>query len=191
MTISLLLFCGSRSGSDPAHAATARAFGSWCAGQRIRLVYGGGGIGLMGEAARACLAGGGEVIGVIPRFLMREEVAQQGLTQMHVVETLHARKALMHDLCDAVVALPGSIGTLDELFETITWRELGLHAKPIFLVGENGYWDPFMALLRHLDVEGFAPPDLFDLVESLPDLSTLAERLLGRTPPATASATDN
>jgi hypothetical protein len=187
MTLSLLLFCGSRSGTDPAHAATARAFGSWCAGADVRLVYGGGGIGLMGEAARAALAGGGAVVGVIPRFLMREEVAQTGLTEMHVVDSLHVRKALMHDLCDAVVALPGSIGTLDELFETITWRELGLHAKPIFLVGANAYWAPFMALLRHLDAEGFAPPDLFDLLETLPDVEALAARLLGGASPATAA----
>lgn len=186
MTTSLLLFCGSRSGSDPAHTATARSLGAWCASEGVRLVYGGGGIGLMGEAARAALAGGGEVVGVIPRFLMREEVAQKGLTEMHVVDSLHARKALMHDLCDAVVALPGSIGTLDELFETMTWRELGLHAKPLFLVGACRYWDPFMALLRHLDVQGFAPPDLFDLIESLPDVPALAERLLGGAAPATA-----
>lgn len=189
MTLSLLLFCGSRTGADPAHAATAREFGAWCAASGIRLVYGGGGIGLMGEAARASLAGGGAVVGVIPAFLMREEVAQTGLTEMHVVESLHARKALMHDLCDAVVALPGSIGTLDELFEAMTWRELGLHAKPIFLVGAGGFWDPFMALLRHLDAQGFAPPDLFDLVESLPGVPALSERLLGRAPGATASAT--
>ena len=191
MTLSLLLFCGSRSGSDPAHAATARDFGAWCASESIRLVYGGGGIGLMREAARAALAGGGEVVGVIPRLLMREEVAQVGLAAMHVVETLHTRKALMHELCDAVVALPGSIGTLDELFESITWRELGVHAKPIFLVGANGYWEPFMALLRHLDAQGFAPPDLFDLLESLPDVPALAARLLGRTPPATAATIQN
>ena len=176
---SLLLFCGSRSGNDPAHAILARDLGAWCAVQGVRLVYGGGGIGLMGEAARAALAGGGEVVGVIPRLLMREEVAQAGLTEMHVVETLHARKALMHDLADAIVALPGSIGTLDELFETMTWRELGIHAKPIFLLSTTGYWQPFMALLRHLDTEGFAPADLFDLVESLDGLDALAARLRG------------
>ena len=174
---SLLLFCGSRTGSDPAHAVLARDLGAWCAANHIRLVYGGGGIGLMGEAARACLAGGGEVVGVIPRLLMREEVAQVGLTEMHVVETLHARKALMHELADAVVVLPGSIGTLDELFETMTWRELGIHAKPIFLLSTTGYWTPFMALLRHLDVSGFAPPDLFELVQSLDGLDELAARL--------------
>ena len=191
MTLSLCLFCGSRSGADPAHAATARAFGAWCAATGTRLVYGGGGIGLMGEAARASLGGGGEVVGVIPRLLMREEVAQVGLNAMHVVETLHERKLLMHDLSDAFVALPGSIGTLDELFEAITWRELGIHAKPIFLVGANGYWEPFVALLRHLDTQGFAPPDLFDLLESLPDVPALAARLLGDTPPATAAAIQN
>ena len=184
---SLCLFCGSRSGSDPAHAATARELGAWCAANKVRLVYGGGGIGLMGEAARACLAGGGEVVGVIPRLLMREEVAQVGLTAMHVVESLHERKMLMHDLADAVIALPGSIGTLDELFEAMTWRELGIHDKPIFLLGANGYWRPFVALLEHLDREGFAPPDLMRLAEPVGDLDALATRLLAAPSPRKAA----
>ncbi len=179
---SLCLFCGSRSGSDPAHAASARAFGAWCAANGVRLVYGGGGIGLMGEAARACLAAGGEVVGVIPRLLMREEVAQAGLTAMHVVETLHERKALMHDLSDAVVALPGGIGTLDELFEAMTWRELGIHAKPIFLLGAGGYWQPFVALLAHIAAAGFAPPDLLALAEPVDGLDDLAARLTAKRP---------
>ena len=181
--ITLCLFCGSRSGVDPAHAATARAFGAWCAANGVRIVYGGGGIGLMGEAARAALAGGGEVIGVIPRLLMREEVAQVGLTAMHVVETLHARKWLMHDLSDAFVALPGSIGTLDELFEAMTWRELGIHDKPIYLVGDGGYWQPFTALLAHLDAQGFAPPDLMRLAEPVDGIEGLAARLIGAPSP--------
>lgn len=174
---SLCLFCGSRSGTDPAHVALARALGTWCAASGTRLVYGGGGIGLMGEAARACLAAGGDVVGVIPRLLMREEVAQVGLTRMHVVETLHERKALMHELCDAVVALPGGIGTLDELFEAMTWRELGVHDKPIYLLGASGYWDRFIALLGHIAAEGFAPPELMRLAEAIDGLEDLAARL--------------
>ena len=179
MISSLLLFCGSRAGHDPAHAALARGLGRLLAARGVTLIYGGGGIGLMGEAARAALAGGGKVIGIIPRSLMREEVAQKGLTEMHVVETLHVRKALMHDLADAVIALPGSIGTLDELFETMTWRELGVHAKPIYLLGDHGYWQPFLKLLAHLDAEGFAPPDLYSLIEPLDSLDMLASRLSG------------
>jgi uncharacterized protein (TIGR00730 family) len=178
MTItSICLFCGSRPGRDSAHSATAEAFGTLLAKRGVRLVYGGGAVGLMGIAARAAKAAGGEVVGVIPQCLMRDEIAQTGLDTLHVVDTLHTRKMLMHDLSDAFVALPGSIGTLDELFEAITWRELGLHAKPIWLVGANGYWEPFMALLRHLDEQGFAPPDLFDVVEPLATLEALAERL--------------
>lgn len=179
MTIrSLCLFCGSRPGVDPAHAATAEALGRLLARSGVRLVYGGGAVGLMGIAARAAKAAGGEVVGVIPRCLMREEVAQAGLDELIVVETLHERKALMHERSDAFIALPGSIGTLDELFEALTWRELGIHSKPILLLGSNGYWAPFMTLLRHLDAEGFAPPDLFDVVEELPDLARLADRLI-------------
>lgn len=175
---SVCLFCGSREGTDPAHAALSEAFGRLLADRGVTLVYGGGGIGLMGRAARAAMAGGGRTVGIIPDFLGTAEIAQTGLTELHVVATLHARKMLMHDRADAIVALPGSIGTLDELFEAITWRELGLHSKPIWLIGPPGYWAPFMALLRHLDTQGFAPADLFDLVEELPDLDALAARLI-------------
>lgn len=175
---SLCLFCGSRPGHDPAHAATADALGRLLAERGVTLVYGGGAVGLMGIAARAAKAAGGSVVGVIPRTLMRDEIAQAGLDELIVVETLHERKALMHLRSDAFLALPGSIGTLDELFEAITWRELSIHAKPIMLLGANGYWRPFTALLRHLDGEGFAPPDLFDIVEELPGLEALAQRLI-------------
>jgi hypothetical protein len=175
---SLCLFCGSRTGVDPAHAALAEALGDLLARTGVTLVYGGGAVGLMGIAARAAKAAGGEVVGVIPRCLMRDEIAQAGLDELHVVETLHERKALMHDRSQAFLALPGSIGTLDELFEAVTWRELGIHSKPIWLLGSNGYWSPFMALLRHLDAQGFAPPDLFEVVEELADLDALAGRLI-------------
>jgi uncharacterized protein (TIGR00730 family) len=175
---SLCLFCGSRPGGDPAHAETAEALGRLLAGRGVELVYGGGAVGLMGIAARAAKRAGGRVTGVIPRTLMREEIAQQGLDELIVVETLHERKALMHLRSDAFIALPGSIGTLDELFEALTWRELGIHAKPIWLLGANNYWRPFTALLRHLDAQSFAPADLFDIVEELPGLEAVAERLI-------------
>ena len=174
---SLCLFCGSRAGTDPAHAATAAALGSLLGERRVTLVYGGGAVGLMGIAARAAKAAGGAVVGIIPRTLMRDEIAQQGLDELAVVETLHERKALMHLRADAFLALPGGIGTLDELFEAMTWRELGIHGKPIWLLGANGYWAPFMTLLRHLDTEGFAPPELSEAIEELPDLAALAARL--------------
>jgi uncharacterized protein (TIGR00730 family) len=175
---SICLFCGSRPGADPAHAAAAEALGRLLAARGVTLVYGGGAVGLMGIAARAAKANGGEVVGIIPRCLMREEIAQKGLDELLVVETLHERKALMHERSDAFIALPGSIGTLDELFEAITWRELGIHSKPILLYGPNDYWAPFMTLLRHLDSEGFTPADLFEVVEELPDLEALAARLI-------------
>ncbi len=178
MIRSICLFCGSRPGSDPAHAATAEALGRFLAERGVTLVYGGGAVGLMGIAARAAKSAGATVIGIIPRCLMREEIAQTGLDELVVVETLHERKALMHERSDAFLALPGSIGTLDELFEAITWHELGIHSKPIMLLGANGYWTPFMSLLRHLDNEGFAPADLFDVVEELPDFDALAARLI-------------
>ncbi len=174
---SLCLFCGSRPGADPAHAALAEALGRMLAERGITLVYGGGAIGIMGLAARACMAAEGRVIGVIPRFLMTEEIAQRGLSELVVVETLHQRKAEMHARADAILALPGSIGTLDELMESLTWRELGLHDKPIWLMGANDYWAPLAALLRHIADEGFAPPNLFQLVEPLAGLDDLAARL--------------
>ncbi len=179
MTIkSVCLFCGSREGVDPAHTALADAFGTLLARRGITLIYGGGGIGLMGRAARAAMAAGGQTVGIIPEFLGTAEIAQTGLTELHVVPDLHSRKMLMHDRADAIVALPGGIGTLDELFEAMTWKELRLHHKPIWLIGPPGYWSPFLLLLRHLASEGFAPADLFDLVEELPDLDALAARLI-------------
>ena len=177
MIASLLVFCGSRTGHDPAHAELAAGVGVLLAARGTTLVYGGGGVGLMGIMARACLAAGGRVIGIIPRSLMTAEIAQTGLTAMHVTETLHDRKALMHQKADAILALPGSIGTLDELFESMTWRELGLHDKPIWLLGPNAYWEPLTTLLGHLAVEGFGPPHLDRLAVSLPDLAALSQAL--------------
>ncbi len=179
MITSLLLFCGSRPGHDPAHAALADGLGRLCATRGVTLVYGGGRVGLMGAAARACMAGGGRVIGVIPRLLMTTEIAQDGLDALHVVETLHERKALMHRLSDAIIALPGSIGTLDELFESLTWRELGIHDKPIWLLGGNDYWQPLTALLDHIGREGFGPPHLGSLAQPLDNLAALSEKLGG------------
>ncbi|WP_426163608.1 TIGR00730 family Rossman fold protein [Sandarakinorhabdus sp. DWP1-3-1] len=185
MIRSLLLFCGSRTGHDPAQAALAVALGRLLAERGVALVYGGGGVGLMGLAARSALAAGGTVIGIIPQALMTAEIAQAGLSEMHVVATLHERKALMHACADAILALPGSIGTLDELFESMTWRELGIHDKPIWLMGANGYWTPLLALLGHLAAEGYAPPDLPRLAALLPDLAALGALLPPAIPPPT------
>lgn len=174
---SLCLFCGSRPGADPAHADNAAGLGRLLAGRGITLVYGGGAVGLMGLAARAAKEAGGKVVGVLPRCLERDEIPQKGLDALHVTETLHERKALMHELSDGFVVLPGGIGTLDELFETLTWRELGLHSKPIWLLGPKGYWEPLLDLLRHFGREGFAPDDLMAQLAPLDGLDALASHL--------------
>lgn len=152
---SLLVYCGASTGSNPVYAETARHLGYLLAGKKIRLIYGGGSIGLMGIIADAVLEKGGEVTGVIPHFLNKQEVGHTGLTQLHLVESMHDRKALMEKLSDAVVALPGGFGTLDELFEMLTWSQLGLHAKPVALLNVNGYFDGLIAQLDRMEQENF------------------------------------
>jgi hypothetical protein len=149
------VFCGASSGRRPLYAETARAFGAALARRGLGLVYGGGHVGLMGAVADGALAAGGEAVGVIPQELVDRELAHGGLTQLHVVGSLHARKALMAELSDAFVALPGGFGTLDELMEQLTWAQLGLHAKPVGLFDVDGYWAPLIALARHATEEGF------------------------------------
>ena len=144
---SVCLFCGANVGSSPAYARAARELGALLARERVALVYGGGSVGLMNEAANAALAGGGEVIGVITEELMAREVGHAGLTQLHVVDTMHARKKLMADLADAFITLPGGYGTFDELCEMLTWNQLGIHSKPVVLVNAGGFFDGFLAQL--------------------------------------------
>jgi uncharacterized protein (TIGR00730 family) len=149
------VFCGASSGRLPAYAEAARAFGATAARRGLGLVYGGGRVGLMGAVADASLAAGGEVVGVIPQELVDRELAHGGLTELHVVGSLHERKALMAELSDGFVALPGGFGTLDELMEQLTWSQLGLHDKPVGLLDAAGYWRPLIALARHATQEGF------------------------------------
>jgi uncharacterized protein (TIGR00730 family) len=149
------VFCGASSGRVPAYADAARAFGGALAARGLGLVYGGGRVGLMGAVADAALAAGGEVIGVIPQELVDRELAHTGVTELRVVGSLHERKALMAELSDAFVALPGGFGTLDELMEQLTWSQLGLHAKPVALLDVQGYWRPLISLARHATEEGF------------------------------------
>lgn len=174
---SLCLFCGSRTGHDPAHAALATELGVRLAQAGITLVYGGGALGLMGVAARAALDAGGKVVGVIPAYLSRVEVAQPGLTELVVVDTLQQRKQVMAARSDAFLALPGGIGTLDELLEMMTWSQLGEHVKPTWLLGHKGYWQPFQALLRHVIDAGFGDDRLLGEAVELPDLDTLMAML--------------
>ena len=145
-------------GTDPAHAAAARALGAAMAARGIGLVYGGGRLGLMGVVADAVLAGGGEAHGVIPQALVDIEAAHRGLTELHVVHTMHERKARMTELTDAFVALPGGIGTLDELFEAWTWNALGYHAKPFALLNIGGFWDELIGFLDTVAANGFLSP---------------------------------
>ena len=155
------MFCGSSSGRLPAYAEAARAFGAAVASRGLGLVYGGGGVGLMGALADGALAAGGEVIGVIPQQLVDRELAHVGLTELRIVESLHERKALMAVQTDAFVALPGGFGTLDELMEQLTWAQLGLHSKPVGLLDVEDYWRPLIAFARHATNEGFVrEPDL-------------------------------
>jgi len=149
------VFCGASSGRSPAYLEAARGFGAVAARRGLGLVYGGGRVGVMGALAEGALAAGGEVIGVIPQELVDRELAHSGLSELHVVGSLHARKALMAERADAFVALPGGFGTLDELMEQLTWSQLGLHGKPVGLLDVDGYWRPLIALARHASDEGF------------------------------------
>ncbi len=164
----LSVFCGSRAGDDPAHRRAAEGLGVIFAARGIQLVYGGGGIGLMGVLAGAVLAGGGQVTGVIPEFLVEHEVERRDLTELVVVDSMHARKTRMFELSDGCVVLSGGLGTLDEAFEIITWKQLRLHDKPIVLLSVDGFWNPFLALVEAVVAGGFAHPavrDLFTVVD--------------------------
>ena len=151
----ICVYCGSNAGNNPAYAAQAKALGARLAAEGIALVYGGGNVGLMGIVADAVLANGGDVIGVIPQQLVDWEVAHRGVTRLEVVDSMHTRKARMFELSDGFVALPGGFGTLDEMFEMLTWRQLGLGKKPCAFLDVNGFWQPLMAMLDSMVRERF------------------------------------
>jgi uncharacterized protein (TIGR00730 family) len=163
------VFLGSREGFRPAYAAAARVLGERIAARGHGLVYGGASVGLMGALADACLLGGGSVIGVIPHGVFDKEVAHTRLTELHVVRSMHERKALMADRSDAFLALPGGLGTLDELFEALTWRQLGLHAKPVGLLDVGGYWAPLRSAVDRMVAEGFLDASPFTVVTESAD----------------------
>ena len=171
------VFCGAAAGNDPRYAAAADELGRSLAARSVELVTGGGKVGLMGVVADAALAAGGRVIGVIPRFLEEREVAHRGLTELHVVESLHERKALMHELSSAFVALPGGFGTLDELMESITWAQLGLHAKPIGIVNVAGYFDELLSFVEGARSAGFIPAAHGEILTVRDDAIALVEAL--------------
>jgi uncharacterized protein (TIGR00730 family) len=181
---SVCVFCGSRSGRRPEYEDAARALGRRLAADGVRLIYGGGGVGLMGTLATAVMEAGGTVIGVIPDPLATREVAHAGVTEMRVVPSMHARKALMADLADGFIAMPGGLGTFEEVFEILTWAQLGIHAKPIGLVNTGGYFDALIALVDHAIGEGFIHPEQRALFVDAPTPETLLPRLLEHRPPA-------
>ena len=170
------VFCGASSGRLAAYAEAARAFGEEVAARGLGLVFGGGRVGLMGAVADGALAGGAEVIGVIPQSLVERELAHSGVS-LEVVDSLHERKARMAALADAFVALPGGFGTLDELLEQLTWSQLGLHDRPIGLLDVEGYWRPLIALARHATEEGFVRESDLAAIAVADDAAALLDRL--------------
>jgi len=174
---SVCVYCGSRAGAMPAYAEDARALGWEIARQGWRLVYGAGDIGLMGEVARAAQGADGDTFGVIPKHLVDLEVGKTDLTRYVVTETMHERKKVMIMNADAVVVLPGGAGSLDELFEALTWRQLGLHDKPIVVLNTADYWTPLRNLIDHVIAQGFADPSLADFVTWADTPATAMEAL--------------
>jgi TIGR00730 family protein len=178
----IAVFCGSSRGANAIYAETAVKLGRSLVDRGIRLVYGGGQIGLMGVVADAVLAAGGEVIGVIPEALALKEVAHEGLTEMRVVASMHERKAMMADLSDAFIAMPGGFGTFEEFCEIITWAQLGLHTKPCGLLNVNGYYDPLLALFDHGVRKGFIRQQHRALVLDDPNPDALLKQILAWSP---------
>ncbi|QDU41313.1 LOG family protein YvdD [Maioricimonas rarisocia] len=183
---SLCVFCGSSHGTRPEYQQATRAFGQMMAREGLRLVYGGGDVGLMGVLADAVMEAGGEVTGVIPDALMAREVGHHGITDLRVVGSMHERKALMADLADGFVALPGGLGTFEELCEILTWAQLGIHTKPVGLLDIAGYYDHFAALLDHATAEGFVREAHRDLLLVETEGEALLQRMRAYRPPTVA-----
>lgn len=176
----LCVYCGAGLGANLRHRQAARRLGRLMAENGVRLIYGGARIGLMGMLADAVIEAGGAAMGIIPQHLDAREVGHRGITELRIVESMHERKNLMFELSDAFAILPGGFGTLDETFEMITWRQLGLHDKPILLVNLDGYWDPLLRLIDHVIAEGFAHPDsrrLYTVVNGIEGVIATMRRL--------------
>ncbi|MGE0667918.1 MAG: TIGR00730 family Rossman fold protein [Sphingomonadales bacterium] len=187
---SICVFCGSRRGLDPAMAEVAAALGRTMAENGIALVYGAGGVGLMDVVAQAALDAGGRVTGVMPRHLARKELLKEGLSELHIVDSMHDRKRVMFDLSDAFVALPGGIGTLEETVEILSWRQIGIHDKPIVLLNAGGAWDHFEALMRDRVAAGFCTASDLELYEIVDSVDRLLPALETARPPKAPSFAD-
>ncbi|OMG63462.1 Rossman fold protein, TIGR00730 family [Stutzerimonas balearica] len=174
---SICVFCGASTGTDPVYREAAAAMGRTLAEQGITLVYGGGAVGLMGVVADAALAAGGEVVGIIPQSLKDAEIGHPGLTRLEIVDGMHARKARMAELADAFIAMPGGLGTLEELFEVWTWGQLGYHAKPMGLLDTNHFYAKLSHFLDHLVAEAFVRPQYREMLQRGDTPDALLERL--------------
>lgn len=185
---SVCVYCGASSRVADVHKEAAHALGDGLARRGIRMVYGGGRVGLMGIAADAAIAAGGEVVGIIPEHIQWAEIEHTGLTELHVVDSMHTRKRMMVERSDAFVILPGGLGTLDEAFEILTWKQLQLHDKPIVIADVDGYWRPLLGLIDHMVAQGFARIDrsvlyrvadqidgVFEALEGMPDAAQPAQ----------------
>ena len=178
------VYCGALFGTGPKYRETAYRFGQALAHSNIDLVFGGGSVGLMGVISDGVVDAGGRAFGVITRSLIRQEVANTRLTRLEVVDSMHEREQRMFEMADAFVALPGGVGTLDETIEVITWRQLGLHDKPIVIVDHDGYWEPLERLMRHIVQSGFAAPSLHGLYTVVPGVDDVLDTLRAAPPPA-------
>ena len=187
---SIGVFCGASLGRDPRYVAAARSFGAWLAREKIELVWGGGHVGLMGAVADGALEAGGRVYGVIPAFMAERELAHPLASEMIVVDSMHARKAAMADRADGFVALPGGFGTLDELFEIITWAQLAIHAKPVGLLNVNGFFGPLLGMVRHMVAEGFVKHQHARLLYANEDPATLLWTMRAQAAPASVGLED-
>lgn len=179
----ICVFCGSNSGVDPIYLATAEKVGKFLADNNIELVFGGGRVGLMGKIADAVMENGGKVIGIIPQALSEREVAHQGLTELHIVGSMHERKAMMADLADGFIALPGGVGTFEEFCEIVTWAQLGIHTKPCALMNVGGFYDSFIAMFDHSMNQGFIRPQHRALVLVESEIDKLYKAMLEYRPP--------
>jgi uncharacterized protein (TIGR00730 family) len=186
MLHTVCVFCAANAGVDPGYVAAADAMGRYLATTGRRLVYGGGRTGLMGALAGGALAGGGEVVGIMPKHLVDREVAHTGLTTLHVVSSMHERKALLAELSDGFLAMPGGLGTMEELFEIWTWGQLGLHRKPYGVLNVAGFYAPLLAFLDHAVREGFVRQEYRDLLAVDTEPAALVARMEAMEPPAVA-----
>jgi uncharacterized protein (TIGR00730 family) len=182
----IVVFCGSSAGHDPVYMEQATLLGAALAKKNLTLVYGGAKVGLMGAVADGALKAGGQVIGVLPHFLQQKELAHAGLTELILVDTMHERKTKMNELCDGVIALPGGFGTMEELFEMLTWGQLGLHKKPVGLLNTNGFYDALVELSKTMTSHGFLTAENRDMLLCSNNINDLLQQLEQYQPPASS-----